>query len=488
MPGKFFPILILIITMNACAPNPRPTPTLYYTSYTIPAYTNTRVTLTNTPPMPTSTYAGLTNLLVVPTNEPPYPTNTPHVSDEIYPTPTFSFTFTPLPPLAPGENVFLASIHMMDETSGWAIEAGGWDFPNGGHILHTSDGAATWDDATPPQGSYTDDGFFALDANTAWASPFGINNRCIKDGWYTYCDQSQANIWATHDGGRTWVPSQPICSASGCDPSGDSNSDWILPRSIRFIDDANGWFLVSINYYMNQDRYKIYRTGDGGITWEFVTSSWSGDILTGGATGVEPLDRNHVLFTTNELGGAVDVHNELRYFTSENGAKNWEPVKATLPSNPIADPIWDELRCGIETIDSLPPLVVDLDEICSVRKNGEEISHNIHFHSRDGGKSWLYWPQSGDVEFIDADTGWQLTANQDSTFDLEQTHDGGLTWSRVSTVEWEGQLSFVNEGTGWALAKQGDFVSVVITTDGGRTWDVKTRVEITPTPTSSPDP
>jgi photosystem II stability/assembly factor-like uncharacterized protein len=57
-----------------------------------------------------------------------------------------------------------------------------------------------------------------------------------------------------------------------------------------------------------------------------------------------------------------------------------------------------------------------------------------------------------------------------STYDLELTHDGGKTWSLIKTMGWDGDLEFVNEETGWAIAKSGDTTALVHTIDGGRTW------------------
>src|SRR5574340_1679706 len=86
------------------------------------------------------------------TNSPPIPTVMPAtVIETPYPTPTFSPTFTALPPLQPGQGLVLTSLYMMDESSGWGLENNKWDAR--GHILHTRDGGATWQDVTPPQGA-----------------------------------------------------------------------------------------------------------------------------------------------------------------------------------------------------------------------------------------------------------------------------------------------------------------------------------------------
>jgi hypothetical protein len=79
------------------------------------------------------------------------------------------------------------------------------------------------------------------------------------------------------------------------------------------------------------------------------------------------------------------------------------------------------------------------------------------------------------VEWLDALTGWRLSDNGAGAYDLEQTRDGGQTWSKIKTVLWQGQLDFVNEQVGWAIAHLEESTALLQTIDGGQTW-----VEIKP--------
>src|SRR6185503_18398747 len=76
--------------------------------------------------------------------------NTPQPSSSF--APTFSPTLTPIPALKPNHAIPFVNIYMIDELSGWGIE-------ENGHIVHTKDGASTWEDVTPPQGAYSKYGF-----------------------------------------------------------------------------------------------------------------------------------------------------------------------------------------------------------------------------------------------------------------------------------------------------------------------------------------
>ncbi len=54
---------------------------------------------------------------------------------------------------------------------------------------------------------------------------------------------------------------------------------------------------------------------------------------------------------------------------------------------------------------------------------------------------------------------------------LQQSTDGGLTWTTIKTVAWHSvQFDFINEQVGWAIVTNDDAVSLVYTTNGGRSW------------------
>jgi len=81
------------------------------------------------------------------------------------------------------------------------------------------------------------------------------------------------------------------------------------------------------------------------------------------------------------------------------------------------------------------------------------------------------------MEWLDASTGWRLSDNGAGSYNLEQTRDGGQSWKKVKTVLWNGQLDFVSEQTGWAIAHLGEAVALLKITDGGQTWaEIKTVV------------
>src|ERR1041385_1933130 len=98
-------------------------------------------------------------------------------------------TSTAIATLHPGQAVAFASIHMSDVQNGWGIDVTE-------NILHTVDGGQTWKDVTPRNGGYRISGFFALNADTAWATPY--QQGCSTEQWAP--EPNNATVWHTSDG------------------------------------------------------------------------------------------------------------------------------------------------------------------------------------------------------------------------------------------------------------------------------------------------
>jgi photosystem II stability/assembly factor-like uncharacterized protein len=90
--------------------------------------------------------------------------------------------------------------------------------------------------------------------------------------------------------------------------------------------------------------------------------------------------------------------------------------------------------------------------------------------SPDNGQTWISWQMTGKVFFINPQVGWRLNKNGAGGFDLEQTRDGGQSWTKIKSVLWNGQLDFVSQDVGWAIARLEDATALLKTTDGGKTW------------------
>jgi photosystem II stability/assembly factor-like uncharacterized protein len=376
---------------------------------------------------------------------------------------------------------------MMDASRGWGLEGSG-------RIVHTVDGGITWEDVTPPQGAYQEDGFFALDAQTAWASPHclgslhGAGNPHFCEGEITH-----TTVWMTHDGGDTWKASTPICVIEGCpDPISSSGDGSLLPESIRFIDPQYGWLVISRGGSMNQNRYNGFYTKDGGRSWNFLISAWKNNFISGNIAALEPLDEKKLYLFTNETHGAYIPYHDLEYSLSRDGGKTWnrgeadfeipavDVVLSLITPQPYAD---RPSFCGTIESEAIPPLVLDLTQVCHYYDESNQIIYYfIHLHSEDGGGTWNSWQQTGDVDFIDAKTGWELVLKDNNLHEIRQTHDGGLTWSSIKTVEWDGILNFINDRIGYALAYNQGVMAVMFTSDGGKSWEMKSQAALAHVP------
>lgn len=385
------------------------------------------------------------------------PTLTPTSTEVIFPTFPPPPTLTPLAPLQAGQSITLANIHMMDQQSGWGIDVGQ-------HIIHTMDGGHTWKDVTPNNVAYDDSGFFALDAQTAWATAYQdicLTANCLS-AYYT------ASIWHTTNGGETWQE-QPLCLLSAdCNFDFDIEPEAYSPVTIQFIDEKRGWLLIVVAHMMFQDRYRIYKTTDGGAHWSPMMDSLTGP-MTNQATGLAFQDGQSGWMSTSEIYGASDPTADWSIYQSTDAGITWNslqlPAPRVLPDTFATHTVW----CGADYVEVVPPDSVGVLIDCILYDSTGGPAYDFYFHSANGGKSWKSWPETGNTQFINAQAGWRLTSNNNA-YNLEQTRDGGQSWGTIKTVQWKGDLDFISEQVGWAIASNDNAVALVQTSDGGKTW------------------
>lgn len=427
-------VVLAVISLIAC------NPTAAATEVTVPA-------IVTEPPPASSTPAILSAA------------PSPIATEEIYPTASPWPTSTTIPPLQPGQPLRLANIYMSDEQNGWGLDASE-------HIIHTTDGGRTWKDVTPHQCTYRDSGFFALDARTAWASPYS---------YYTgNCAPAPIGgalwgaVWHTSDGGNTWQEGRVCLWGEECNFNFGVPPGYYDPVAIHFVDKQNGWLLVVVEHVMHQDRYRVYQTKDGGTDWLPIADSMEYP-WTMNATGLAFQDEQTGWFSTSEIDGATDPVADWSIYRSSDAGVTWNdfvlPVPDPLPEAFAGNTAW----CGNMGVTGVPLSTLGVTIHCRVYTN-PLAEYDFYFHSVGGGEHWTSWLKTGDVEFIAPGVGWRSTFNR-GAYDLEQTRDAGQTWVKLKTVQWNGDLEFVNERVGWALATTGETTALVHTTDGGRTWE-----------------
>ena len=418
---SIFPIpgLIILISLISCS-SP---------SANLPATT----TLTPIPPTET----------VLPSATPMPPTETP---TSLPPTPTIT-PINPIQHFPAGQAFTVTSIHMIDANLGWAI--GGLPDP-GDHVLTTSDGGLTWKDVTPPEDiAPADDhktatGYFQ-DANIGWVI-------------YSYTSgitPSQSVVWRTQDAGTTWKVSQPLDITN--------LSEFYNPSELQFVDGNTGWLMVHVGVGMNHDYIVLYRSNNGGVTWERLL-----DPYTDGS-GIMSCSKTGLLFTDNTQGWLTgDCHGVaagVQLFKSSDGGSTWAPVTLPDPSNAPGLFSNFEAACG-----SYDPFFFS-NELGHLAVNCMDYSQDpptyqyYIFTTYNGGSDWVSSTYPGEaLYFFSEGTGWALARK------IHRTTDGGFTWKAIANVNWDVEVDFVSEYLGWGVARETNELALVKTVDGGAKW------------------
>ena len=376
-----------------------------------------------------------------------------------------------IPTLKAGSPAKLDTIKMVDTQNGWGIQLSSFDIlrpglrtdpfltrPEG-YILRTTDGGKNWQNVTPPTGAYSPQGFFALDANRAWASD---NAFCCNKVTATH-------LWRTTDGGQTWQESQPFSFESG------RFNEFYLPVQIQFVDQKTGWLLAAPEAGMDYSlRPYLFQTTDGGDSWikvnEELGNCWNGGLAfvnsTTGWYGTSCISGGKAMRPFNDLfseGGWTVRH------TTDGGKSFAFETVLPLPSDlQLRQPPNPEVDCGERRVIAFTSEVTGIEWECRVYFGLGLYDRFSYFSlTTDAGHTWKTSKSTGNEYFINSSTGWRLL----SPGQLQQTMDSGLTWTTIKTVNWENvQFDFISEQEGWAIATHAQEWAFLHTTDDGNTW------------------
>ena len=361
---------------------------------------------------------------------------------------------TPIRPLSPGQTVTITNIQMLDPTRGWAIGgvAGSED-----HVLITVDGGGTWRDVTPPEPAETKDeptkiahGHF-LDAERAWVT---YSHEDI------YRIPHPAVIWRTEDGGETWQASEAL--------DFEDVAEFYVPSALYFVDDLHGWILVHLGAGMSHDYVALLRTTDGGIFWERAVEPGGEYIQLCSKTGLVFADTQNG-WLTRDCSGVVEG---AFVDQTSDGGQTWSPTQ--LPA-PINEPglLETPSACGTYFPTLFSPEFGMVVVTCMKLEGDVLTPTEFLYTTMDGGRSWKTNPfPGGALWMLTSNEGWALSRN------IYFTKDGGNSWTKVKTVNWDGQFSFVSKHLGWAVARNEGEIALVRTTDDGNLW-VQLEPEVT---------
>lgn len=354
------------------------------------------------------------------------------------------------PQLQPGQVITITWIHMLDTVSGWAIGGSG---QGSDHVLTTVDSGQTWRDVTPPEtapidGSLSAIGFFA-DRDAAWVIYRSQDHMVTPD---------TPVVWRTQDGGLSWLSSTAL--------NLQDLNEFYWPSDLVFADSQHGWLLMHVGVGMGHDYVVLFRTNDGGKTWDRLLDPY-------GDSGIQACQKTGITFPSSQIGWLTGNCDGLMtgafLFQTTDGGSTWQPVVLPAPADaPHLLSATDSL-CGTHS-----PLFTTLETgklivHCTDYTQDPVTEHVYLYSTRDGGETWDSNPSpAGRLSFAAGESGWVLGR------DLYHTTDGAQTWAKVKTVNWDGQFSFVNELLGWAVARSetdaGTLIALVQTTDGGKNW------------------
>jgi photosystem II stability/assembly factor-like uncharacterized protein len=387
-------------------------------------------------------------------SEPIHPTSSPETMEPPSSSPTQTSTLeiesitmpVPIPHFFPGEPVTITYIEMFDEVTGWAI---GRDENHAvDHILITSDGGRTWRDVTPKE-------TFPLEMNEYTykrVTAFFLDGQSASVIYDPEKYRDPARIWRTSSAGNLWDLSII-----------DTNFQVI--EGLTFADDSHGWLMLGVDAGMGHSWVELYRTIEGGEGWELIIDPYSeagadlhyccktGMVFSGADTGL-------VTFGRGPMGGAF-----INW--TDDGGLTWESHPLPRPEGAFEE-LGDAdygILCESHSPTLFSPQYGRVTLECWTDLDASDTVSFI-FTTTDGGTTWD--PEAypgGQTFFLKPEVGWALSN------DIYQTMDGGQTWTKMSSVQWEGQFSFVSQKLGWAVAQEGEVFSLVHTENGGKTWD-----------------
>jgi photosystem II stability/assembly factor-like uncharacterized protein len=262
-------------------------------------------------------------------------------------------------------------------------------------------------------------------------------------------------IFRTDDGGASW---QKVFEQKGT-----------FVRAVGFLDAEHGFAgnLGPDSFPGVTDTQLLYRTDDGGASWKPVTLP-----DTEGARGVCAID----ILTLDAVNAGVKLHKQLVHvggrvggpaslFRSDDGGATFSrlalpPQVAMILDVHFLDPSVGFVFAGTDA---------------DVAK-----SHGLIMRTMDAGRTWkvvyesqrpfeLMWKASFPSRTVAFATLQNYSPEQAQRY-VVKTVDGGATWTEVPLVTdakvQELGIGFVDERHGWVGARDHGFE----TTDGGATW------------------
>ena len=207
-------------------------------------------------------------------------------------------------------------VQMDNTTQGWGI--------SNKSVMRTENGGKTWSNVTPTEietiistipaqglSSFKLQGVF-LNAQTAWIASPGLD---------------KITIFQTTNGGQIWQATDPIVLTT------PQEVYPIQLTSLIFLDTQTGWLLRSVGSAVAHEFVELYQTQNSGSSWRLIAeanqnaSGDTGSITTSGQkTGVSFRDISNGWLTGYSMGNSVYL------YRTKDGGLTWDLQPLSIPT------------------------------------------------------------------------------------------------------------------------------------------------------------
>lgn len=381
--------------------------------------------------------------------------------------------------LDPGTTENLMDVAFVDADTGYVVGALGT-------ILKTIDGGATWSvltssitntinavaapapDMVVIGSSSTSKALKSTDYGVSWTdiTPAGLT-QTIWDIFFLdtttgwLAAQNSGKVYRTTDGGATWNES--------------TTNSLVVPNSVKFKD-------ANVGFVTNNNNGNVFKSTDGGATWtaylaspepQYAAGISGNNIITVGRSGSVHKSTDEGL-TYTQITDAV-TFTQIRTIRFIDGSTGIGTAGSTTTSDSLGFLIkstdggftWSALSYNFKNI--VYSLAVPSANVWYVGRG-----RNAIFKTTDGGVTFEQQSQPltgtsnfNDIEFVDENTGYAFSAGGG----IVKTTDGGANWVLANspfgtTTVYSGQVFSADK-----VIAVGGSAKAYMTTDGGANWN-----------------